>query len=111
MPLKGPTSGKRRFRATVLFAEQTISPLLLGDFKHAQSFIFLQEFVLGFHLFSEILQLLLLLFGAQADTLHAFDQLVGLHKFSPQLVQQLVDLLAVFIHAKTKKWEAEFKIY
>ena len=72
---------------------------LLGDLKHAQALVLLQQFVLGPDLLSEALQLLLLLLGAQVDARHGADHLAHLLELGLQGVQVLVDIGTVLVHA------------
>lgn len=75
------------------------SSLLLGDLKHTQALVLLEELVLSPDLLPKVLQLQLLLLRAGPDPLHGLDELAHLHKLGPELVQHLVDILALLIYA------------
>lgn len=70
-----------------------------GDVKHAQALIFLQELILGTDLLSQCVEFVLLHLRAQVDPRHGHDLLARVLDPRPQLVQLLVYILVVFIHA------------
>ncbi len=70
-----------------------------GDVKHTQALVFLQKLVLGPDLLSEHAQSALLQRGTHVDARHRRDLLSNLLDLRLQLVQLLVDVGAVFVHA------------
>lgn len=77
--------------------------LLLGDFKHAKALVLLQQLVFGPDLLPQVLQLLLLLLWAHPDARHGADQLPHLLELVLELIQYLVDILAVLVHAAEER--------
>lgn len=77
--------------------------LLLGDFKHAKALVLLQQLVFGPHLLPQVLQLLLLLLWAHPDARHGADQFPHLLELVLELIQYLVDILAVLVHAAERE--------
>lgn len=73
--------------------------LVLGDLKHAEALVLLQQLVLGPHLLSEAVELLLLLLGAHVDAGHGADELPQLLELGFEGVQVLVEIRAVLVHA------------
>lgn len=77
--------------------------LFLGDFKHAKALVLLQQFIFGPDLLPQALQLLLLLLWAHTDAGHGADQLPNLLEFVLELIQHLVNILAVLVHAAEER--------
>lgn len=73
--------------------------LLLGDLKHAEALVLLQQLILGPDLLSEAVQLLLLLLGAHVDAGHGADELPKLLELCFEGIQVLVEIRAVLVHA------------
>lgn len=73
--------------------------LLLGDFKHAKALVLLQQFIFRPDLLPQVLQLLLLLLWAHTDAGHGADQLPHLLELVLELIQHLMNILAVLVHA------------
>lgn len=80
-----------------------MSFLLLGDFKHAKALVLLQQLVFGPDLLPQVLQLLLLLLWAHPDARHGADQLPHLLELVLELIQYLVNILAVLVHAAEER--------
>ena len=79
--------------------------LLLGDFKHAKALVLLQQFIFGPYLLPQVLQLLLLLLWAHTNAGHGADQLPHLLELVLELIQHLMNILAVLVHAaEERKW-------
>lgn len=99
-PLPLPFSQERRcLRA----GEQDAPVLILGDFEHAEALVLLQQLVFGPHLLPQVLQLLLLLLRTHSDAGHGADQLPHLLELVLELIQHLVNVLAVLVHAAEER--------
>lgn len=84
--------------------------LLLGDFKHAKALVLLQQFIFGPDLLPQVLQLLLLLLWAHTNAGHGADQLPHLLELVLELIQHLMNILAVLVHAVENRKRRHYSV-